>query len=41
MDKKVLAGTMRLVLLGKLGRAVVIGDYRNEALTATLTEFVA
>ena len=41
MDKKVLAGTMRLVLLGKLGRAVVIGDYRNEALIATLTEFVA
>ena len=41
MDKKVLAGTMRLVLLEKLGRAVVIGDYKSDALTATLTEFVA
>ena len=40
MDKKVLAGTMRLVLLEKLGRAVVIGDCRADALTATLTAFV-
>ena len=27
MDKKVLAGTVRLVLLEKLGRAIVTGDY--------------
>ncbi len=39
MDKKVLAGTMRLVLLEKLGRAVVTGKYPGEALEATLEEF--
>ncbi|MFO1468114.1 MAG: 3-dehydroquinate synthase [Steroidobacteraceae bacterium] len=38
MDKKVLAGNVRLVLLEKLGRAVVIAHYEQEALTATLRE---
>ncbi len=32
MDKKVLAGTVRLVLLEKLGKAVVTGKYPAEAL---------
>jgi 3-dehydroquinate synthase len=39
MDKKVLAGTVRLVLLEKLGLAIVTGDYPHEALEATLEEF--
>jgi 3-dehydroquinate synthase len=39
MDKKVLAGTVRLVLLEKLGRAVVTGTYPKRALEATLEEF--
>jgi 3-dehydroquinate synthase len=39
MDKKVLAGTLRLVLLEKLGRAVVTGKYPADALDATLAEF--
>jgi 3-dehydroquinate synthase len=39
MDKKVLAGSVRLVLLEKLGKAVVTGKYRGEALEATLAEF--
>ncbi len=39
MDKKVLAGTMRLVLLEKLGRAVVTGDYERQALEATLAGY--
>jgi 3-dehydroquinate synthase len=38
MDKKVLAGSLRLVLLEKLGRAIVTGDYGQAALDATLTE---
>jgi 3-dehydroquinate synthase len=41
MDKKVLAGTVRLVLLEELGRAVVTGKYAGEALEATLQEFCA
>jgi len=41
MDKKVLAGTVRLVLLDKLGRAVVTGDYEQRALDATLAEYFA
>jgi 3-dehydroquinate synthase len=41
MDKKVLGGTVRLVLLEKLGRAIVIGKYPQEALAATLTEYFA
>jgi 3-dehydroquinate synthase len=41
MDKKVLAGTVRLVLLDRLGRAIVTGDYRQAALDATLEEYFA
>jgi 3-dehydroquinate synthase len=36
MDKKVLAGRIRLVLTKRLGEGVVTGDYPAEALTATL-----
>jgi 3-dehydroquinate synthase len=39
MDKKVLAGTVRLVLLEKLGKAVITGDYPQAALDATLQEY--
>ncbi len=38
MDKKVLSGSVRLVLLEKLGRAVVTADYPQSALDAALTE---
>jgi 3-dehydroquinate synthase len=38
MDKKVLAGNVRLVLLEKLGRAVVLAKYSQDALDATLLE---
>jgi 3-dehydroquinate synthase len=41
MDKKVLAGTIRLVLLDKLGSAVVTGRYERAALEATLEEYFA
>ncbi len=41
MDKKVLAGTLRLVLLDRLGRAIVTGDYAQAALEATLEEYFA
>ena len=41
MDKKVLAGSMRLVLLEKLGRAIVTGAYSQAALDATLAEYFA
>ena len=41
MDKKVLAGTVRLVLLEKLGRAIVTADYPQAALDATLEEYFA
>jgi 3-dehydroquinate synthetase len=41
MDKKVLAGTMRLVLIEKLGRAVVTSGYTQSALDATLEEYFA
>jgi 3-dehydroquinate synthase len=37
MDKKVLQGRLRLVLLRRLGQAVVTGDYPAEALQAVLT----
>jgi 3-dehydroquinate synthase len=37
MDKKVLAGKIRLVLLKGLGDATVTGDYDPDALRATLT----
>ncbi len=39
MDKKVLAGAVRLVLLENLGRAVVTGSYERRALDATLAEY--
>jgi 3-dehydroquinate synthase len=38
MDKKVLAGAVRLVLLEKLGRAVITAKYSQDALDATLKE---
>lgn len=38
MDKKVLAGSLRLVLLEKMGRAIVTSSYPQTALDATLTE---
>jgi 3-dehydroquinate synthase len=41
MDKKVLGGSVRLVLLEKLGRAVLTGDYPQTALDATLAEHFA
>jgi 3-dehydroquinate synthase len=41
MDKKVHAGAVRLVLLEKLGRAIVTYDYQQAALDATLQEFFA
>jgi 3-dehydroquinate synthase len=36
IDKKVLGGRLRLVLLRRIGEAVVTGDYPPEALTRTL-----
>jgi 3-dehydroquinate synthase len=39
MDKKVLAGTVRLVLLERLGRAKVTGDYARDALDSVLREY--
>src|SRR5580692_6619936 len=41
MDKKVLGGTVRLVLIEKLGRAIVTGDYAQTALNATHEECFA
>ncbi len=38
MDKKVLAGRIRLVLLERIGKGVVRGDYAAEALRQTLSE---
>lgn len=38
MDKKVLAGKIRLVLMEQLGRAVVCDDFADEALKALLVE---
>jgi 3-dehydroquinate synthase len=38
MDKKVLDGRVRLVLLRALGKADVVGDYPTEALKATLAQ---
>ena len=37
VDKKVQAGRIRLILLQQLGRAIVTGDYPDDALQATLT----
>jgi 3-dehydroquinate synthase len=41
MDKKVLAGRVRLVLLESLGHAVVTSDYPQALLDATLTDYFA
>jgi 3-dehydroquinate synthase len=41
MDKKVLAGAVRLVLLEKLGRAIVTADYSQAAFEATIKEYFA
>jgi 3-dehydroquinate synthase len=41
MDKKVLAGSVRLVLLESLGAARVTADYPADALEATLAEYFA
>lgn len=41
MDKKVLKGQLRLVLLKRLGEGVVTGDYPGAALTAELQAHVA
>jgi 3-dehydroquinate synthetase len=41
MDKKVLSGTVRLVLLERLGRAVMTGAYGQDMLDATLAEYCA
>jgi len=38
MDKKVLAGAVRLVLLQKLGHAIITDQYSKAALDATLAE---
>lgn len=39
VDKKVLDGTLRLVLLGAIGQAVVTSDFSAEQLEATLSSF--
>jgi 3-dehydroquinate synthase len=39
MDKKVLGGAVRLVLIEKLGRAIVTAQYSKPALDATLAEY--
>jgi 3-dehydroquinate synthase len=39
MDKKVLAGAVRLVLLEKLGQAILTSDYPQGALDATLKDY--
>jgi 3-dehydroquinate synthase len=41
MDKKVLAGAVRLVLLERLGNATVLSKYDKSALEATLQEHFA
>jgi 3-dehydroquinate synthase len=41
MDKKVKDGAVRLVLLERLGSAIVTADYAADALTATLDEYFA
>jgi len=41
LDKKVLKGQMRLVLLRRLGEGVITGDYPEEALLAELQAAVA
>jgi 3-dehydroquinate synthase len=39
MDKKVLAGTVRLVLLERLGAATLSGDYGRDVLDAALADY--
>jgi 3-dehydroquinate synthase len=39
MDKKVLKGKLRLVLLRKLGRADLVSDYSPQALDETLRAY--
>jgi 3-dehydroquinate synthase len=39
MDKKVLAGALRVVLLEKLGRAIITDQFSKAALDATLKEY--
>jgi 3-dehydroquinate synthase len=39
MDKKVVGGALRLVLLEKLGRAIITDQYPKAVLDATLTEY--
>ena len=39
MDKKVLEGKLRLVLLRSPGQADVVSDYSGEALAATLRTY--
>ena len=41
MDKKVLRGAIRLVLLERLGNATVLSKYDKSALEATLKEYFA
>jgi 3-dehydroquinate synthetase len=41
MDKKVLSGRVRLVLLERLGRAAVVSKYAQGALEATLHEHLS
>jgi len=41
MDKKVLAGQVRLVLMEKIGRAIVTSEYSHTALDAALQEHFA
>ncbi len=41
MDKKVLSGTMRLVLLERLGSAIVVSEYPRQALERTLRKYLA
>jgi 3-dehydroquinate synthase len=38
-DKKVQAGTIRLVLLKRIGEAYVTGQYERALLERTLTEY--
>ena len=41
IDKKVLGGKLRLVLLRRIGKAFLSADYPPEALTRTLSEHSA
>ena len=41
MDKKVLSGKLRLVLLERLGSAIVVSKYPQRALETTLREYFA